>query len=503
MNDPHIWWYVTRSSAVIGWVLMTLSVLWGILLSTRLLRKADNPGWLRDLHSYFSGVAIAMVAVHMVSLMLDGWLQFSALNLFVPYTTDYRPFAVALGIVGMYLLVIVHLTSLAINRLPRKLWRAIHMSSYGSLLIVAFHAGLSGTDVGTSWYQALSVALIVVITLAVVLRILAGSREASNAAPAGDAVTVHEPPTETVQRMVVASVTPVADRVLGLRLLPLGGGTLPAWHPGAHITLRLPNGLERQYSLCGDPAERGHYDIAVLHTTDSTGGSEWIHSSVTTGMLLDVVGPLNHFELEAAFDYLFIAGGIGITPILAMIESLPERRTWKLAYFGRTRSSMPFLGTLLARYPDRVFPIVRDEFAERPDVFASIRASTAEVYCCGPESLMMSVADAVPADRMHFERFTPVVRTALAATAVDVNCTKSRKQFSVPAGESILDAMKANSVPVFASCLKGVCGSCEVRVLGGTPEHLDSVMDDAEKDHLGIMYPCVSRATSATLVLDA
>lgn len=504
MNDPHIWWYITRASAVIGWVLMTLSVLWGILLSTRILRKTDNPGWLRDLHSYFSGLAIAMVEVHMVSLMLDGWLHFSVLNVLVPFTTDYRPLAVALGIVAMYLLVAVQLTSLAMNKLPRAVWRAIHLSSYGSLMIVAFHAGVSGTDVGSSWYQALAVTLIAVVALAIVLRLLAGSREGAAATTAANrAAAMHEPPSDVVQSMVVVSVTPVANRVIGIRLVPLGGGTLPAWHPGAHITVRLGNGLERQYSLCGDPAERNHYDIAVLRTEDSAGGSEWIHANATPGMLIDVVGPLNHFELEAAFDYLFIAGGIGITPILAMIESLPQRRTWQLVYFGRSRTAMPFLDELLTRYPDRVFPIVSDEHFERPDVLSGIRASTAQVYCCGPESLMMSVADVVPVDRMHFERFTPVVRAALTATSVDVNCTKSNKQFSVAAGESILDAMKANSVPVFASCLKGVCGSCEVRVLSGTPEHLDSVMDDAEKDTLGIMYPCVSRATSSTLVLEA
>jgi ferredoxin-NADP reductase len=370
-------------------------------------------------------------------------------------------------------------------------------------MIVSFHAGLSGTDVGSTWYQALSVALIAITSLAVVLRILAGSRESAVRGAADGKAAIHEPPSETVQRMVVVAVSPVADRVLGLRLVPLGGGTLPPWHPGAHITLRLANGLERQYSLCGDPAERNHYDIAVLRTEESAGGSEWIHANATVGMVLDVVGPLNHFELEAAFDYLFVAGGIGITPILAMIESLPQRRNWRLVYFGRSRTSMPFLGSLLERYPDRVFAIVGDENPVRPDVLPTIRASTAQVYCCGPESLMMSIADVVPVERMHLERFSPVVREAQPATAIEVNCTTSHKQFSVQPGESILDAMKANSVPVFASCLKGVCGSCETRVISGTPEHLDSVMDDAEKDSLGIMYPCVSRATSSTLVLEA
>jgi ferredoxin-NADP reductase len=288
-----------------------------------------------------------------------------------------------------------------------------------------------------------------------------------------------------------------------MRLVPLGGGTLPGWHPGALITLRLPTGLERQYSLCGDPADRHHYEIAVLRTTDSAGGSAWLHANATPGTCFDVVGPLNHFELEPAKEYLFVAGGIGITPIKAMIESLPERRPWRLIYLGRSRFSMAFLGELLARYPDRVTAVIADEQPVSAEVYPVIRASSADVYCCGPEGLMTQVADNVAAERMHSERFAPVERVSAPEVAVDVVCSTSRKQFQVAPGTSILRAMQDNGVPVFASCLKGVCGTCEVRVLEGTPEHLDSVMGDADKDSLGIMYPCVSRAESPTLVLEA
>lgn len=534
MNDPHIWWYVTRSSAMIAWVLMTLSVVWGILLSTRIFRNSDNPGWLQDLHKYLGGASIIMVMLHMVSLMLDGWLKFTLPDLLVPFATDYRAFAVALGIMAFYLLIAVQGTSLLISRLPRRAWKAIHYASYATLALVAFHAGLSGTDVGSRWYGAVSMALIVVGLVAVLARILARRRPvpASASASAGSATVGSAPPRPSAaftpldgtapsaatspialaqrppiplldrQTMVVSHAALLAEGVLGIRLLPLGGAALPAWHPGAHVTLHLPNGLQRQYSLCGDPAERGHFDVAVLRTADSQGGSSFIHEQLRPGMTLEVDGPLNHFELEAAGDYLFIAGGIGITPIKAMIESLPERRHWRLAYFGRSRRTMAFLPELLRRYPDRVVVFADDELPGRPDL-SGIARSSGEVYCCGPESLMAAVARFVPPERMHFERFVPIVRTpAVSAHGVEITCLRSEKVLAIESGRNILEALEAQGLPIGGSCRKGVCGTCEVRVLAGTPEHLDSVMSDADKDDLGVMYPCVSRAASATLVLD-
>jgi ferredoxin-NADP reductase len=307
--------------------------------------------------------------------------------------------------------------------------------------------------------------------------------------------------------LTVDSVTVLADAVLGIRFVPVGGGTLPIWQPGAHITLFLPNGLQRQYSLCGDPAERDHFDIAVLRTDPSQGGSDWIHENVTPGMTLPVTGPRNHFDLEPAQSYLFIAGGIGITPIMAMIESLPARRDWTLVYRGRSLASMAFATDLAERYPGRVRIEPSDE-QTREHVWETVdelvaAAGTAEVYCCGPESLMTALAEIVPAERMHLERFVAVDRTgSTEAKPVQVTCRKSKIDFEVPADQSILSALEEHGLPVLGSCRTGVCGTCEVRVLEGTPEHLDSVLDDAEKDRLGIIYPCVSRASTPTLTLN-
>ena len=511
MNEPHIWWYITRASALIAWVLMTLSVVWGILLSTRVMRRIDNPAWLQDLHRYLGGMTLVMVALHMVSLMLDGWLKFSLAETLVPFATDFKALPVALGIVAFYVLVAVQGSSLMMNRLPRKFWKGLHYASYAALVLVALHAGWTGTDVSAWWYRVLAIVLISVATISVLVSIITGTRtpqaatsprtsEQVTASPPAPLPPVSQPQART---MVVGSLNHVARGILSVRLLPLGGGQLPVWQPGAHITVNLPSGRERQYSLCGDPAERTHFDIAVLKTEESEGGSEWIHSSLTPGMTLEVTGPLNHFELEPANEYLFIAGGIGITPIKAMIESLPERRQWNLIYAGRSRGTMAFLDELLERYPDRIQVHASDEATATLDVYASVSSTTAQVYCCGPESLMSTVAGFVPAERMHLERFVALEReSVLPAAPIEVSCKKSKKSFVVDADESILDALENNGLPVLGSCKKGVCGTCEVRVVEGKPIHLDSVLDDEEKDRLKVMYPCVSRAEAGKLVLD-
>ena len=512
MTDPHLWWYVTRASALIAWALMTLSVLWGILLSTRVLRRADNPSWLRDIHGYVSGLAVVMVLLHLVSLMLDGWLRFSIAEVLVPFDSHYRAYPVAIGILAFYLLIAVQVTSMLLHRLPQRFWKAIHYSSYISLILVSFHAGLSGTDVGSPWYRVLSVTLITLSAGAIMLRVIAGKSVAaaasSRAEPAQPANEVGHRPLAPVlptgfQLFVVSGRRIAADGVVGLRLQSTLQPELPVWTPGAHITLHLPGGAQRQYSLCGDPADRGFYEISVLRSPTSTGGSEWIHDYLQPGMTIPISGPANHFELHPATEYRFVAGGIGITPIRAMIESLPEKRDWRLLYIGRSRRSMAFAAELEYAYPGRVFVYARDENQYPVNLASFVAGNDPLVYCCGPESLMQSVSDLVAHERMRFERFRPIERISNGlAGSVDVTCRKSRKQFVVAPGGNILETMEENGVPILGSCRKGVCGTCEVKVISGTMEHLDSVLEDDVKDDLGIMYPCVSRGTSGELVLD-
>jgi ferredoxin-NADP reductase/DMSO/TMAO reductase YedYZ heme-binding membrane subunit len=487
---------------------MTLSVVWGILLSTRILRRIDNPGWLQDLHRFLGGLSVIMVLLHMVTLMLDGWLKFTPTELLVPFTTDFKPIATALGILAFYLLIAVQGSSMIMNRLPRKFWKGLHYASYAIVLIVSFHAGLSGTDVGSLGYRILAFSLIGLTAAATVVRIAVTNRT-NTAAKAEVWVPPHSttprmsPPLISTRTMVVTNAALISGDVLGVRLVALGGGLLPIWYPGAHVTLHLSNGLERQYSLCGDPGERHHYDLAVLRTEDSAGGSAWVHEKVEPGTTIEVSGPLNHFELEPAREYLFIAGGIGITPIKAMIESLPAPREWRLIYVGRSRATMAFAAELESRWPDRVRVHAVDEALARLDFSRLVTADTTEVYCCGPESLMAEVAGAVPSGRLHVERFIPIERApSIPDQPLQLSFSRDPAQLTVGSDESVLDALVRVGMPVIGSCRKGVCGTCEVKVVSGTPEHLDSVMDDSEKDRLGIMYPCVSRALSRELVLD-
>ncbi|TFB77411.1 2Fe-2S iron-sulfur cluster binding domain-containing protein [Cryobacterium glaciale] len=500
MSDPHLWWYVSRASAMIAWALMTASVLWGILLSTRVMRRVDNPAWLQDLHGYLGGTSLVMVGLHMVSLMIDSWLSFTAAEVLVPFATAFKPLPVALGILAFYLLVAVQGSSLLLKRLPRKFWKGLHYASYATLLLVSFHAGFSGTDVGSLWYKIVSITLISVAAIAVTLRIVAGRRGGS--ARRTDAAPTSTPLQPIPRTMVVASATGLADGIVGIRLELPDWGVLPVWPPGSHITLHLPSGLQKQYSLCGDPANRNQYDVAVLRTADSAGGSSWIHENLVPGMSLSVSGPMNHFELEPAADYLFIAGGIGITPIKAMIQSLPAGRAWKLVYAGRSRQTMAFVAELEAQYPQRMIVHASDENLRGLDLDVILGPSTAQIYCCGPESLLNAVAARVPAARLHLERFVPLERMARPAAPIQVACRKSHLEFTVAAEESLLDALESHGVPILGSCRKGICGTCEVRVAEGRPEHLDSVLDDTEKDALGVMYPCVSRSLTPALVLN-
>ena len=525
MNEPHIWWYVTRASAIIAWVSLTGSVVLGILLSTRVMRKIDNPAWLQDLHRYMSGLALIFVGLHMVSLMLDDFVHFSLAELLIPGATagssvssvQANTIPIVLGIFAFYFMVAVQGTSWLMNRLPRRLWKGIHYSSYAAFILVTFHAAFSGTDVSELWYQTLSIVLIAAATGAVLVRVIVGNRtrsarpasttvastassQATTSASARPSPATAAPAVTT--RMRVTETKILAKGVLGVRLAPVAGGNLDVWHPGSHVTLYLPNGLERQYSLCGDPAERGHFDIAVLKKRGSTGGSKWIHENLTVGTEIEVSAPRNHFDLEPAAEYVFVAGGIGITPIKAMIESLPPKRKWKLHYFGRSRTTMAFAAELEADFPDRVFISAADERDADPDIRAIVAVPGAEVYCCGPEALMSTVAAYVPEASMHLERFVAVERAASIATAVVMNLKKSKRQVVAAADESLLDALVRDGVPILGSCKKGLCGTCEVRVVDGQPEHLDSIMDDAEKDELHVMYPCVSRSRTPELTLD-
>ena len=293
-----------------------------------------------------------------------------------------------------------------------------------------------------------------------------------------------------------------ADGVVGVELALPSGGALPAWTPGAHIDVELPGGLTRQYSLCGDPAERDRWRIGVLREADGRGGSRWIADELTEGAMLRVRGPRNHFPLQPADRYVFVAGGIGITPLLPMIREVAAAGgDWVLHYGGRTRASMAFLGEL-AGFGDRVRVYPQDEVGPL-DLEAILGDPAALVYCCGPTGLIEALEARCPTGALRVERFTagPVVVEG-PDSAFDVVCERSGVTVTVPPGTTVLRAVEDAGIGVLSSCTEGICGTCETTVLEGEPDHRDSLLTDDEKASGDTMLICVSRCRGARLVLD-
>ncbi|MFD9890041.1 PDR/VanB family oxidoreductase [Amycolatopsis sp. NPDC059027] len=312
--------------------------------------------------------------------------------------------------------------------------------------------------------------------------------------------------TEIDLEVLLARKETIADDVVQLTFRHPAGEPLPPWRPGAHVDLVLRPGLVRQYSLCGNPGDRSTLQVAVLRERAGRGGSEFVHDDLRAGDLVRIRGPRNHFPLVAAKRYLFIAGGIGITPIVPMIAAVDEASAeWQLMYGGRTRSSMAFHEELGQKYGDRVTICPREEtgLPELSELFADAPDGTS-VYCCGPEALLAD-AERCHAVRssvdLHLERFSPRESNG-PGTSFDVELARSGITLTVPTGRSILEALEDAGVLVPSSCQEGVCGTCETAVLEGVPEHRDSVLTEEERAANDTMMICVSRACGRRLLLD-
>ncbi|NYD31005.1 PDR/VanB family oxidoreductase [Nocardioides kongjuensis] len=306
---------------------------------------------------------------------------------------------------------------------------------------------------------------------------------------------------------VVAAVEAATD-VVTLTLAAEDGTALPPWTPGAHIDLVLGEDLVRQYSLCGSPADTGQYRVGVLRAPDSRGGSKAVHAELHEGATVRVRGPRNHFPLVASPRYLFIAGGIGITPMLPMIaEAEASGADWRLVYGGRSRSSMAFVDELAA-YGDKVTLLPQDE-AGFPDLDALL-GSPAEgtlVYTCGPTGLLDAVEERCnaswPAGSLHLERFSAKAPTSDEQdSAFELVLQRSGLTLEVPADKSIFEVCREAGVSVVGSCLEGVCGTCETEVVEGDVEHRDSILNEEEKESNEFMMICVSRCRGESLTLD-
>jgi ferredoxin-NADP reductase len=306
--------------------------------------------------------------------------------------------------------------------------------------------------------------------------------------------------------LVVAEREFAADGILSLTLRHPLGRHLPAWEPGAHVDLLLDPELERQYSLCSDPADRSAWRIAVLREPGGRGGSARVHDELDTGGAVRVRGPRNHFRLEPSPRYRFVAGGIGITPILPMLAAAETAGAeWSLLYGGRTRASMAFTAEL-ARYGERVTLAPQDEtgLLDLAPVLSEVRVrDDTLVYCCGPGPLLDAVEARCPAGRLRVERFrAATARQAGAAAEFEVVLARSGRALTVPPEVSVLDTVRAAGVEVLYSCTEGTCGTCETDVLEGTPDHRDSVLGEEERAAGDTMMICVSRCRGTRLVLD-
>ena len=297
-----------------------------------------------------------------------------------------------------------------------------------------------------------------------------------------------------------------ADGVVSLDLAPVTGNPLPSWAPGAHIDLVLPNGLERQYSLCGPPGERSYYRIGVRRERASRGGSEYVHAFLRPGQRISIKGPRNNFGFSPAGSYVFVAGGIGITPILPMVRAAEAQGAdWQLYFGGRTSASMPFLGEL-GRYGKRVRCHPSDTTGRIPltELEKPVEAG-AKVYACGPASLLSDLDTAAenwPAEALHLERFKAPQLAPAENKPVEVECAASKKTVSVGADESIVNALDKAGIRTVTSCRSGICGSCETKVLDGVPDHRDGILSASEQAAGDRMFICVSRACTPRLVLD-
>jgi ferredoxin-NADP reductase len=300
------------------------------------------------------------------------------------------------------------------------------------------------------------------------------------------------------------------QHVVALTLVSAGGGPLEPWRAGSHLDIHLPSGLVRQYSLCGDPAVTDSYRIAVRRIPDGGGGSIEVHDGLPVGATVTTSGPRNAFPLtipgygSPSRRFRFIAGGIGITPILPMLHKAERLGVdWSMIYAGRSRDSLPFIDEL-GRFGDRI-EVRTDDESGIPDarhLLGECRDHTA-VYACGPAPMLTAIRAELAGRRdveLHFERFA--APPVLDGAEFDVTVASSGTTVRVGADETLLTALRRANVTAPYSCQQGFCGTCRTRVLDGDVDHRDTLLTIPERDS-GMMLICISRADAGgRLTLD-
>ncbi len=305
----------------------------------------------------------------------------------------------------------------------------------------------------------------------------------------------------------ISDVTREAQDVIAITFRDPSGADLPPWEPGAHIEIQLPSGLHRQYSMCSDPADRSRYTVAVLRDENGRGGSVELHEVAQVGRVMSVRLPRNDFPLHEAASYVFVGGGIGITPLIPMIAAVEARDAdWQLVYGGRSADTMAYRDRLAA-YGERVDFVCEDErgYPDLPMILKGAPEGSL-VYTCGPGPMI----DAVAAEHarhdhlgsLHFERFSAAGPVDTSGDAFEVELARTGETLQVPEGVPILEAVRELLPDQPFSCEEGYCGECETRVLEGEPDHRDDYLTPEEQQTNEVMMICVSRCKGKRLKLD-
>ena len=302
--------------------------------------------------------------------------------------------------------------------------------------------------------------------------------------------------------MRLADKRVLAENIVGLSLEDPNGRPLPNWTPGAHVELLLDD-MGRHYSLCGDPDRPERLELAVLREPQSRGGSVYVHERLQVGDELGIRGPKNHFRLdERAAEYVLIAGGIGITPIIAMAERLKRLgKPYTLHYAGRSRRTMAFLDRLATEHRDQLHLYPKDE-GERLRIGTAIGEPVEgrQIYACGPDRLLEALelaTDGWPAGMLHLEHFgaAGALLDPTKEEAFEVVLEDSGFTIRVTSHQTLLEALRAAGIDVASDCEEGLCGTCEVAVTSeANIDHRDGVLSREERSEGRRMMACCSRA---------
>ncbi len=542
--DEKLWWYIARAGGLTAWWLLCAAVLWGLLLSTRVLGDRTPPAWLLDLHRMLGGLAVVFTAMHLVGLYLDTWAGFTLAQLFVPLESDYRPAAVAWGVVALYLLAAIEVTSLLRRRLPDLLWRWVHRTAFAVFVLATVHVFTAGSDAANPWIQATAVAVACGFVFLAAYRLLAGRRERQRQAPETEPTAVSPVTTpsrsreQTFHPLTVTEVNrETQDAVSVAFAVPQELVTAFRFDPGQHLTLRKRFGddeVRRAYSLCCGVTD-GELRIAVKQVEGGR-ASPWLTGELSVGDVVEVSAPTGRFGTDTnplrERHVLGVAAGSGITPVLSILKSVlavEPRSRFTLLYGNRDADSIIFrdkLARLQETYGERlrivhvlsrcadVEPRLRgridaDKLGELEDLL--VLDTVDEAFVCGPREMSVNVRDALTAhgidpEHVHVELFGSGARAAPPAApsgarrSVAVIDRGARAEISLDVDESVLDAALRAGLDLPYSCRDGVCGTCRARLRSGQVAQPMADLSPAELK-AGYVLTCQARPETEDVVI--